>query len=41
MFGCNFSTFRILVEMSDVLSGIAAHTLCADLLAYSCSVSDF
>lgn len=34
------STFRVLVEMSDVLSGVTAHTLCADLLAHHSSATD-
>lgn len=34
------STFRVLVEMSDVLSGVTAHPLCADLLAHHCSGGD-
>ena len=35
------STFRILVKMSDVLSGVTAHTLRANVLAYHCSGCDF
>lgn len=34
------STFRILVQVSDVLSGVTAHTLCADLLAHRCRFGD-
>lgn len=30
----------MLVEMSDVLSGVTAHTLCADVLAHHCSGCD-
>lgn len=42
LFGlCGSSTFGILVEMSDVLSGITADALSADLLAHHFGGNDF
>ena len=34
------STFAVLVQMGDVLSGVTANTLCADLLAHHCGAGD-
>ena len=33
------ATFRVLVQVSDVLSGVPAHALGADVLAHQCSRS--
>lgn len=36
-----FATFRVLIKMSDVFSGVTANTLGADLLTHRSSCSDF